>query len=267
MWGNCVRCGTPFSKDDIVRQKLSEQKEKMNRNEIRVSHDKIERGGCNLMGVFDPLIRKYNGNPFSGIGIITNKSGRLKTEIYYNNGYQVRLKNYHKNGIIKSESEVKDGDLHGKEMTWFDSGRIESVVNYNKGKSDGSFLRYYESGVTHSEGQFTNDDLSGRWKYYNENGVIYLEVDYKDDIPINMIGWDENQNPRLLSSWVDNKTLSSVFDFSSGGETTVCNGEPYTGMSFENFPSGEIKSVREFDNGCLVSENFWDEVGQKIDSE
>ena len=111
---------------------------------------------------------------------------------------------YHKNSdkIMMTENYV-DGKLHGKQTTYYDTGKIAEEANYQEGLLQGERLLYSEKGVIleqlnydrgelhgpakffngkgelRSEGSYKRDKHHGTWKYY-ENGQLKEEKDYSD---------------------------------------------------------------------------------------
>lgn len=177
-WGKCSICEGPLTKEDLIKSKLHEQRKGRSKNEFRINVTKIERGEINIMGGMDPLMRKYKGTPITGIGVMEYESGKLKTEIQYEDGYQIRLKHFYENGLIKSDSNVKGGQLHGKEKTWYENGELESECNYENDQVEGLFTKYYRTGEVEYIGHLKNNKQVGIWKYYSKNGELIKEEKY-----------------------------------------------------------------------------------------
>ena len=266
-WGKCSKCEGPLSKEDVIKSKLQEQRKGRYKNEFRINVEKIEHGEMNIMGGLDPLMRKYKDNPITGIGIMEYKSGKLKTEIHYKDGYQIRLKHFYENGLIKSDSNVKGGQLHGKEKTWYEIGELESECNYENDQGEGLFKKYYRTGQLENKGHLKNNDPEGVWEYFHENGKLQLEVNYKDGVSVSIKGWDENGNKMGLPKWKNKNKLQISLDFITGKGKHMLNNTPYSGSSFESYPNGNIKCVTEYKEGFIESQKCWDEDGNETECE
>tara|TARA_B100000513_G_scaffold62711_1_gene24590 strand:+ start:79 stop:1002 length:924 start_codon:yes stop_codon:yes gene_type:complete len=266
-WGKCSKCDGPLTKQDVIKFNLKEQRKERDETQFRINVEKIERGEINIMGGMDPLMRKYKGEPITGIGIIEYESGKLKTEIHYKDGYQIRLKHFYENGLIKSDSNVKRGQLHGTEKTYYETGEIESKCNYQNDEGEGLFTKYYRTGQIENQGELHNTEPEGIWKYFYKNGQLQLEVNYKDSISISMKSWNENGEEIQLQKWKNINELQVSLDFMTGKEKYTLNNESYSGGSFENYSNGNIKCVTEYNNGIIESKTNWDEEGNKIEYE
>lgn len=86
---------------------------------------------------------------------------------------------YHSNGQLKSVG-TRDGDSKktGEWRTYFESGKLKSIIQYQNGVEHGKWITYFESGNISSEGQFTNGTKSGKWNYYYPSGKLKSRTNY-----------------------------------------------------------------------------------------
>ena len=73
---------------------------------------------------------------------------------------------------------MKDGELNGKIVTYFDYGEnlISKKVDYINGKKNGEKISYNDDGKTiESIEKYLNDKLEGIAEYYDELGHLILK--------------------------------------------------------------------------------------------
>jgi antitoxin component YwqK of YwqJK toxin-antitoxin module len=124
---------------------------------------------------------------------------------------------YHKNGVLKETSSIKDGLLNGK-LFHFDKdgykraeqnflngklegeqyvyilGRLSSIENYSNSLKNGKATYYdLECGFVYEEGFYKNDLRDGPWFSYQKNELLQAEL-YKSDTLVRVI----YENTRLI---------------------------------------------------------------------
>lgn len=104
-------------------------------------------------------------------------TGELKAEgSYSSKKYKVfdgLFTSYNKNGAKKSYGHFDKDNRIGKWSFWFDSGILQSVLDYNlQGEKHGLFQSWYEDSTLDCTGEFLNDKEVGDWLYYFRNGKI-----------------------------------------------------------------------------------------------
>ena len=66
--------------------------------------------------------------------------------------------------------------------TYYDSGELESTVNYVDDLRQGEYKEYYESGTLRSIVNYVDDLRQGEYKNYYESGTLRSIVNYVDDL-------------------------------------------------------------------------------------
>ena len=105
-------------------------------------------------------------------------------ERYENNKLNGEYTDYYPNGRIKQSGFMKDGELNGKIVTYFDYGRnlISKKVDYINGKKNGEKISYNDDGKTvESIERYLNDKLEGIAEYYDELGNLILKQKFHED--------------------------------------------------------------------------------------
>ena len=72
-------------------------------------------------------------------------------------------KTYYESGKLESILHFKDGVLEGNGITYYESGKIKLIFHYSKGSINGPTKSYYESGKLETEKKFYRWEI--RWKF------------------------------------------------------------------------------------------------------
>jgi antitoxin component YwqK of YwqJK toxin-antitoxin module len=67
---------------------------------------------------------------------------------------------------------------NNSKMNYYESGEIESEIEYTNNKKNGLGVYYYKNGEILSENNYINDSLVGISKFYAEDGTLNLEYNY-----------------------------------------------------------------------------------------
>jgi len=103
------------------------------------------------------------------------ETGELFFEKKLNGGY---VKEYYKNGYLKSEGHYSDNELTGSWKRYFESGELEWEVDYFNSYREGSYKQYYKNGQLKIEGVNKKDKIDGLEKRYCEDGKLQWEGRY-----------------------------------------------------------------------------------------
>ena len=106
-------------------------------------------------------------------------SGELSWEGTFENGVPVgEIRRRFKGGGPMATEHMKDGQLDGPRVEYFETGevRVESV--YRAGFKHGPEVEYHGNGVIASEGSYTDGEPSGRWLRRDETGRVTAEERY-----------------------------------------------------------------------------------------
>ena len=90
---------------------------------------------------------------------------------------------YDADGNLKSKIIIKDGKVHGEAITYYPSGQISTLVNYNNNKKEGIEKKYYKSGQVYRIRPFKNGKLNGaEIRYYKDGGKKTIQ-EFKHNNP------------------------------------------------------------------------------------
>ena len=127
--------------------------------------------------VRDKIAYKEGSNtPFTGVfGIVID--GKIESYEQYKNGLlDGETAYFSKDKEVKLLSEMySKGKLNGPQKTYYDNGKLKSIVYYKNDKIDG-IVEYDKSGKLLHKSIFENG--SGNWKLYWSNGKVSEEGKY-----------------------------------------------------------------------------------------
>ena len=109
------------------------------------------------------------------------ESGELRFENQLENGY---FKEYYKNGIIKTSSNYRDWQLHGKWIKYFQNGSVEWEVEYYNGLKHGFYKQFHSNNQLKLIGKLIKGKKEGEESQYYENGQLEWIGEFKANIPI-----------------------------------------------------------------------------------
>ncbi|MCW3807967.1 DUF3352 domain-containing protein [Plebeiibacterium marinum] len=84
--------------------------------------------------------------------------------------------------ILVHEGNMDNGMPDGLWRSYFYSGNVKSVVNYNDGQADGTAIFYYNNNqhVIRAEIEFDDDVIDGSYKEFYTNGNIKASIEFRD---------------------------------------------------------------------------------------
>lgn len=88
------------------------------------------------------------------------------------------VKQYRKNGVLKTEVSYKDGIRHGLAKSYYKNGKLRQEINYAKNQKDGTAKTYYQNGKLYQTTPYVNDTIHGFRKKYRQNGKLMAEIPY-----------------------------------------------------------------------------------------
>lgn len=118
-----------------------------------------------------------------------DKSRSIPTTKLVHHGKQV---SFWPNGNIESVYEFKNGYIHGKDITYNQDGTLATYCEYKHSRRHGSSITYYPNGLPSHVDMYENDVPVGVWLEYYECGSIkcmhnrttgqYIEYDTNGNI-------------------------------------------------------------------------------------
>tara|TARA_B100000809_G_scaffold119961_2_gene118201 strand:- start:3171 stop:3749 length:579 start_codon:yes stop_codon:yes gene_type:complete len=88
---------------------------------------------------------------------------------------------YYREGVYVSERILyRNGSAYGEHRIYYNSGKLESIKNYDFGVLQGLSKVYFEDGVLKETGIYTNNERNDEWKVYYPNGKLKEQGHYKE---------------------------------------------------------------------------------------
>ena len=131
--------------------------------------DGTKRMSCTLLkGKKDGYIFNYNEK-----GIITDMES-----------YSLDVLNsrdtYYESGKLKKVNNFENDLLNGEFKEFYESGKLKYHYYYKDGKHHGEGKNYYENGNLEAKGNLIEGKQDGLWKYYYDNASLAEEIVYKN---------------------------------------------------------------------------------------
>ena len=167
--------------------------------EYKLCNGKIESLNYLLVDKKNPTIKlshekfKYvNGN------MILHISGEYKN--YHDKSYNLKdngvLREWHSNGQLSLEFNMKNAIKNGECKKWYDNGQQEIIYNYISGKLHGKQRKWYPNGNQRAEWNYLKDQAHGIFKEWYENGKIKFIKQYSNGELVSIDeSYDSNGNP------------------------------------------------------------------------
>jgi len=153
-----------IAKDDIFK------------TNIVIDHDEDARKKEDAEELENKIDENIHNQYFEDLQFKVHFSDSLEVE----NG--VYRKYYEGSKVIKIEGQVKNNQPHRIWRTYYSSGNLESVVNYDKGAVNGEIFFYYDEkrNIKRIEASYDNNLLDGIYMEYWKNGAQKAKLSYED---------------------------------------------------------------------------------------
>lgn len=178
--------------EDFTNEIISEKKSSSSSNkkiELETKENKVEKdiikieevNPNSIIDIFEKDVRdgityrEKEKNPFSGLfGAVID--GQINHYESYKNGLlDGESAWFSRNGIKLLSETYSKGKLHGEQKSYYENGKLKSIVKYLNGKVDG-IIAYDSNGKILHESIFKNG--TGIWKFYWSNGKLSEEGHY-----------------------------------------------------------------------------------------
>ncbi len=109
------------------------------------------------------------------------KDGSLKSEIEARGQLRHGItKIYSESGLLVSTINYKNNLRHGKTTTFYEDGSISSVINYENGFRHGDAEKYYKNGGIYRITPYRRGELTGIQRTFWEDGTLQSEMPYEE---------------------------------------------------------------------------------------
>jgi antitoxin component YwqK of YwqJK toxin-antitoxin module len=105
---------------------------------------------------------------------------KYENGLYYKKGmlYTGTHTEYHGNGKLSIELNVRNGLEHGNVDFYFETGAKKEHREFNDGKKTGIWVIWDENGAKVAEASYKDDLKDGDWYVWNNQGIMLYEMHY-----------------------------------------------------------------------------------------
>lgn len=167
------------------------------------------------------------------------------------------VKQFYTNGTLQSVERKKDGQLDGKQESYYPTGLPKLIRYFKTGFLNGKYLEYYDNGKLKLEATYQDNQLEGSHKRYFNNGQLQVEQSYKimaqNGNPVSQLDgaykeFDQAGNPVKTGKYVLGKFDGEWKTFKAGvlnDVATYKDGKRH-GKYERYFDSGELKESGKY---------------------
>jgi antitoxin component YwqK of YwqJK toxin-antitoxin module len=100
------------------------------------------------------------------------------------------VKKYPETSQLEYKREIKDGLIHGKQLTYYKNGQQKEDFEALYGVKNGVYLSYWENGKIQSKKNYVFNDYDGVNENYYESGVLHSISKFSNKKLIEDISYD-----------------------------------------------------------------------------
>ncbi len=93
-------------------------------------------------------------------------------------------RSYYEDGQLEYEASYLHGKLDGTSKVWYPDGNLKSASDYKLGQPHGKWEKFFKDGGKMYEVFYAHGLKEGYEKWYHENGAIKSEQEFKADMPV-----------------------------------------------------------------------------------
>lgn len=100
---------------------------------------------------------------------------------------------YYESGKLKKVNNFENDLLNGEFKEFYESGNLKYHYYYKDGKHHGEGKNYYENGNLEAKGNLIEGKQDGLWKYYYDNASLAAEIVYKNGEIVSQNKYDRKE--------------------------------------------------------------------------
>ncbi|MFM9945597.1 MAG: hypothetical protein ACKVQB_10235 [Bacteroidia bacterium] len=188
-----------------------------------------------------------------------SSSGALKyIKEYDEKGtFNGKIESYIVGDILDEKYEMKNNNLHGYYVEYFNNGNKYREGNYYEGEKEGVWRQYYINKQIYKEEYYVKGEREGTVRYFHPNGKIKETEEYKDGLFYKMTTYD------LDGKLVSQDTIgypygSLVLKFANGKAETdfkYFNGKK-EGKQYSYWANGNCRVLEEYHDGEQIKNEY-----------
>jgi len=95
---------------------------------------------------------------------------------------KVKVVEHYDNGQRRYTYVLRNGQKHGKHLSWYESGQLQSKVKYHQGKLNGESIYFHADGSLHKKENYLSDGLHGTIEIYYPSGKLRFYGTYDHNV-------------------------------------------------------------------------------------
>lgn len=103
-------------------------------------------------------------------------------------------KSYHPNDSLESEKFYASGSKTGNWVVYFNTGQIQTSVNFINGKAEGAYVDFHQTGKVALKGNLKDGLKDGEWQTFDDTGYMIGLCRYSNGVEF--IGEGRCREPR-----------------------------------------------------------------------
>lgn len=171
-------------------------------------------------GIVSGVNNRFGGKLF-GLSVTYHEFAKIASATYYLDdkchGLSRRWTAGNRN-CLKHEENFNHGALHGKQIYYYESGAIRSIVHKNNGNFDGETIKYDTAGSILQKTMYINNDIISLIAYRGGNPVI--NTIYNGDY--STITCYSEEKVKCVIPLFKNKRHGKAATFSDGANELIC---------------------------------------------
>ena len=166
--------------------------------------------------------------------------------------------------IVSLITFAQEINPNGKNIFYYENGKISSEGNFKNGKPEGLWKTYFETGELKSIGNRKNSLLDSVWNFYNKEGVLLKAINYKNDV---FEGVTKNYNTEgflvKTENFIAGKKEGFTYTFFENGniksKTNYINNKK-EGLAFEYNLEGTPVRISRYENDFIRTTDVINQV-------
>lgn len=104
----------------------------------------------------------------------------------------------------------KNGELHGKKLSYHKNGQLDEDICYNEGKQHGKYLKYHKNAHLAEDIDYEEDKKHGKALSYHKNGQLVQDCEYKQgELHGKKLTYDKSGKLKKETTYEEGKELWS----------------------------------------------------------
>jgi antitoxin component YwqK of YwqJK toxin-antitoxin module len=100
----------------------------------------------------------------------------------YNKLYSGRCRETNDSGRLIANLSIRKGKLNGKNLMYYENGKIKELRHYKNGMKSGSWLSWDDQGNRMASAHYLKDEKNGIWSIWDNKGQLRYHMRYRNGV-------------------------------------------------------------------------------------